>query len=53
MYIETWGDALILSFNELWTGVASFVPRLVAGVIIFVVGWVKIGRAHVLTPVTF
>jgi len=31
---------LILSFNELWTGVASFVPRLVAGVIIFVVGWV-------------
>src|SRR3989344_3169368 len=40
MYIETWGDALILSFNELWTGVASFAPRLVAAVVIFVVGWV-------------
>jgi len=31
---------LILSFNELWTGVASFAPRLVAAVVIFVVGWV-------------
>ena len=31
---------MILSFNELWTGVASFAPRLVAAVVIFVVGWV-------------
>src|SRR3989338_11042224 len=40
MYIETWGDALIFSFQEIWAGVASFAPRLIAAIIIFIVGWV-------------
>ena len=28
------------SFQQLWTGAASFVPRLVVAVVVFIIGWV-------------
>ena len=40
MIVQTWGDVLIASFQQLWGGVIGFVPRLVVAVIVFVVGWV-------------
>mgnify|MGYP001598036047 CR=1 FL=1 len=40
MLIETWSQALGQSFYSLWDGVISFVPNVVAAVIIFVLGWV-------------
>ena len=40
MLVQTWGDVLVASFQELWAGVAGFVPRLVVAIIVFVVGWV-------------
>lgn len=40
MLVQTWGDVLIISFQQLWTGVISFVPRLIVALIVFVIGWV-------------
>lgn len=40
MIVQTWGDVLIASFQQLWGGVIGFVPRFVVAVIVFVVGWV-------------
>lgn len=47
MWVQTWGDVLIASFQQLWLGVVAFVPRLVVALIVFVIGWViaiAIGR---------
>src|SRR3989344_2931446 len=40
MLLQTWGDVLLASFQQLWTGVVAFVPELVVAFIIFIVGWV-------------
>lgn len=40
MIITTWGDALSTSFQNLWIGVASYIPNLIVAVIIFILGWI-------------
>jgi len=40
MIVQTWGDVLIASFQNLWGGVVSFVPQLFVAIIVFIVGWV-------------
>jgi small-conductance mechanosensitive channel len=40
MLLQTWGDVLVYSFQQLWTGVATFVPQLVVALIIFIIGWI-------------
>ena len=40
MLVQTWGDVLILSFQELWGGVLAFVPKLIVALIVFIIGWV-------------
>ena len=37
---QTWGDVLVVSFQELWAGVITFIPKLLIAVIIFIVGWI-------------
>jgi hypothetical protein len=37
---QTWGDVLIVSFQELWSGVITFIPKLLIAVIIFIIGWI-------------
>jgi small-conductance mechanosensitive channel len=37
--IITWGDVLKASFQEVWFGVANFIPSFLAAVILFLVGW--------------
>lgn len=37
---QTWSDVLVLSFQDLWTGVISFIPKLLVAVIIFIIGWI-------------
>jgi len=37
---QTWGNALNLSFQNLWMGVISFVPNLIIAIILIIVGWV-------------
>jgi len=40
MIVQTWGDVLIASFQELWSGVVAFVPQFVIALVVFIVGWV-------------
>lgn len=38
--IQSWGDVFTMSLQNVWAGVASFVPVLVIAIIIFAIGWV-------------
>src|SRR3989344_1832767 len=40
MIVQTWGDVITTSFQELWGGVVSFVPQLIIALVVFIVGWV-------------
>ncbi|MDP3958211.1 MAG: hypothetical protein Q8Q36_01970 [bacterium] len=40
MVVQTWGQVLLQSFQDLWVGVVSFVPSLVVAILIFVIGWI-------------
>lgn len=40
MTLQTWGDVLTASFQNLSMGVITFVPNLVVAIIIFLAGWV-------------
>ena len=39
MLLNTWGEVLTLSFQNLWVGVVNFVPNLVIAIIILILGW--------------
>jgi len=39
MLIQSWGQVLTLSFQNLWMGVVAFVPQLVVAIIILILGW--------------
>lgn len=39
MPLNTWGQVIISSFQNIWFGVISFLPNLLAAIIIFLVGW--------------
>lgn len=39
MNIETWGNVLTNSFQNLWGGVITFVPQLIIAILILVIGW--------------
>ncbi len=48
MLLNTWGEVLTLSFQNLWVGVVNFVPNLVVALVILIVGWLigaLLGRA--------
>src|SRR3989338_6626335 len=48
MLLNTWGEVLTLSFQNLWVGVVNFVPNLVLALVILVLGWLVgalLGRA--------
>ncbi len=40
MLLQTWGDVLVMSFQQLWLGVVQFSPRLIVAIVIFIGGWV-------------
>lgn len=40
MMVQTWGQVLAVSFQNLWLGVVAFVPSLVVAILIFVIGWI-------------
>lgn len=40
MVLQTWGDVVVASLQQVWTSVANFVPLLIGAVIIFIIGWV-------------
>lgn len=48
MLLNTWGQVLTVSFQNLWIGVVNFVPNLVIALVILVLGWLigaLLGRA--------
>ncbi len=40
MLVQTWGDVLVLSFQQLWGGVVVFVPKLIIALVVFIIGWI-------------
>ncbi len=40
MMLNTWGDVLTASFQDVWMGIARFVPSFLVAVIIIILGWV-------------
>ena len=40
MYIQNWGDVFTQSLQNVWLGVANFVPNLIIAIIIFAIGWI-------------
>ncbi len=40
MLLQTWGDVLVRSFQDLGMGVISFLPNVVIAIVIFLAGWV-------------
>jgi hypothetical protein len=40
MLIQTWGEVITISFQQLWTGVLGFVPKFLIAVIVFIIGWI-------------
>lgn len=56
MVLQTWGNTISGAFQNIWTGAASFVPNLIAAILIFIVGWIVgalVGRliAHLIRTV--
>lgn len=39
MFFTTWADVLTQSFQNLFYGLVSFLPNLLAAIIIFIIGW--------------
>ena len=40
MIVNTWGNALQSSFQDLWIGIVSYLPNILIAIVIFVFGWV-------------
>lgn len=40
MILQTWGDVIVVSLQEVWASLASFIPLLVGAVVVFLIGWV-------------
>ncbi len=40
MFVQTWGDTIVASLQNLWAVVLVFLPSLIVALIVVVVGWV-------------
>ena len=40
MYIQNWGEVFTQSLQNVWLGVASFVPNLIIALILLAIGWI-------------
>lgn len=40
MVLETWSEVLAISFQQLWFGLMSFLPKLILSIVILIIGWV-------------
>ncbi|MDP2705266.1 MAG: hypothetical protein U1D31_01655 [Patescibacteria group bacterium] len=40
MTTNIWGDVILQSFQNLWTGIIEFIPQIVVALIILIFGWV-------------
>jgi hypothetical protein len=40
MVLQTWGDVIIASLQQVWASVANFVPFLLGALLVFIIGWI-------------
>ncbi len=40
MVLQTWGDVIVASLQQVWASVTNFVPLLIGAVIVFIIGWI-------------
>lgn len=40
MVLQTWGDVIVASLQQVWASVIEFLPLLVGAVIVFIIGWI-------------
>ncbi|OHA14068.1 MAG: hypothetical protein A2909_03125 [Candidatus Tagabacteria bacterium RIFCSPLOWO2_01_FULL_39_11] len=40
MLLPTWSDVLISSFQQIWSGIAEFLPLLIVAFVVFILGWI-------------
>lgn len=40
MVLQTWGDVIVASLQQVWASVANFVPLLIGAVVVFIIGWI-------------
>lgn len=40
MILQTWGDVIVASLQEVWASLAAFVPLLIGALVVFLIGWV-------------
>lgn len=38
--LQSWGDVLVVSLQQVWSSVASFLPLFLGAVVVFIIGWV-------------
>lgn len=40
MVIQTWGDVIVASLQQVWASIASFIPLLIGAILVVVLGWI-------------
>lgn len=40
MVLQTWGDVIVASLQQVWSSIANFLPLLVGALIVFLIGWI-------------
>ena len=40
MVLQTWGDVIVASLQEVWVSIVGFVPLLIGAILVFIIGWV-------------
>ncbi|MEK7209505.1 MAG: hypothetical protein AAB670_01120 [Patescibacteria group bacterium] len=40
MFVQTWGDTILASLQNLWALVLSFLPSLIVSLLVVIVGWI-------------
>jgi hypothetical protein len=53
MLVQTWGEVLLNSLQNIWYGIADFLPALLLALVVFLVGWlvaelIKKGVVHLI-----
>jgi small-conductance mechanosensitive channel len=38
--LSLWRDTVVVSFQDLWLGLASVLPKILAALIVFIIGWI-------------
>lgn len=40
MILQTWGDVIIVSLQEVWVSLAAFIPSFIGAILVFLIGWI-------------